>query len=108
MQKPSKKGHEDSYMKLLWYCQLQGTEKPSELTKTWILKAFEFFCCRGILWFMSSRVCKIKTKNKRKNSYFANIEVEIIIIFSDEYRFWGCMKTSFISRHVTKQQHDGL
>lgn len=84
MQKPSKKGHADSYEKLLWYCQLQGAKKPSELSKTWILKALEFFCCIGILWFMSSNICKIKIKKKKrqKNYCFANIEVEIII-FSD-------------------------
>lgn len=93
MQKSSKKGYADSYMKLLWYHQLQGAKKPSELPKTWISKAFEFFCCREILWFMSSRVCKIE---KQKKAYFANIEVDIII-FSDEYRFWGYMKSSFIS-----------
>lgn len=66
MQKPNKKGYADSYVKLLWYCELQGAKKPSELPKTCILKIFEFFCCRGILWFISARVCKIKIKKKRE------------------------------------------
>lgn len=78
MQKPSKIGHADSYVKLLWYCQLQGAKKPSDLPKNWILKALEFFCCIEILWFMSSSICKIKIKKRQKKYYFANIEVEII------------------------------
>lgn len=47
MQKPSKKEHADSHVKLLWYCQLQGEKKCSELSKTWILKAFGFSVAEG-------------------------------------------------------------
>lgn len=70
MQKPSKIGHADSYVKLLWYCQLQGARKPSDLPKNWILKALEFFCCIEILWFMSSSICKIKIKKETKELLF--------------------------------------
>lgn len=102
MQKPSKQGHADSYVKLLWCCQLQGAKKPSELPKAWILKGFEFFCYRGILWFRSSRVCKIKIKKREKillckywswDYYFLRwIQINVWI--------WGSMKTSFINRRV--------
>lgn len=63
MQKPSKKGHEDSYMKLLWYCQLQGTEKPSELTKTWILS---FSAAEGFYGLCLQGFVKLKQKMREK------------------------------------------
>lgn len=47
MQKPSKQGHADSYVKLLWCCQLQGAKKPSELPKAWILKGLKFSAAEG-------------------------------------------------------------
>lgn len=105
MQKPHKERYAASYVKLLWYRQLHRAKKPSVLPKTIDLKSFWIFSdAEGFYSLHLQGFVKLKKKEK---AYLTNTEVEIIV-FWNEYRFWGCKTTHIFNRHAMKQQEPSI